>query len=367
MTERSTILGMDVHKETIVVAILSPDAGPNPETQTLPNTPEALRRLVKKCAGRAPLAAVYEASSCGYDVYRQLEQLGVPCAVVAPSLIPVRPGDRVKTDRRDAIKLARLYRAGELTAIAVPTRSEEAARDLVRTREDTLGDRTRARQRIAGFLLRQGRRWSGKKTWGVAYRIWLQATRFDISAHQEAFLAYVRSVEEVEARLESLNQALQALASEAPWSSMVSALRCLKGVDTLAALTIAVEAQDFRRFPTARDFMSYTGLVPSEHSSGSHTNRGVITKAGNAHLRRILVESAWCNRYPSGANAPLLERRRRCPAGVVQVARKAQVRLRRTYAHLMQCGKPHPVTIVAVARELAGFVWAIGQQSMASV
>lgn len=366
MDERITILGLDVHKETIAVSILPPGAGPTPETQMMPNTPEAIRQLVKRCARRAPLAAVYEASGCGFDVYRQLERLGVPCAVVAPSLIPVRPGDRVKTDRRDAIKLARLYRAGELTMISVPTPSEEAARDLVRTREDALTDRVRARQRLAGFLLRQGQRWSGKKTWGTAYRIWLQAMRFDQPTHHEVFLAYLRSVEEVDARLESLNQALQALAAEAPWASLVAALRCLKGVDTLAALTLAVEAQTFRRFPTARTFMAYTGLVPSEHSSGSRVQRGAITKAGNAHLRRILVECAWCNRYPSGASAQLLERRRGCPSGVVQVARKAQVRLRRTYAKLTQRGKPHPVTVVAVARELAGFVWAIGQQVMAA-
>jgi transposase len=360
MNEGTTVLGLDVHKDTITVATLLPGRDTVPDTQTFPNTPEAIRQLVKRLQPRRPLAAVYEAGGCGYDVYRQLTKLEVACAVVAPALTPVRPGDRVKTDGRDAIKLARLYRAGELAIIAVPTPSHEAARDLVRTREDMLGDRVRARHRVTTFLLRHGFPWR-RKAWGTIHRNWLATLHFELLAQQETYLAYLRGVEEVDARLESVNVALQRVATEAPWSELVAALRCLKGVDTLGALTLAVEAQSFQRFPTARAFMAYTGLVPSEHSSGAHGYRGGITKTGNAHLRRILVECAWCNRYPSGANAAVLARRKGCSPAVVQVARKAQVRLRRTYARLIQRGKPHPVATVAVARELAGFVWAIGR------
>lgn len=363
MEQCSTIVGLDVHKDTITVAVLPPRAEHVMETLKVPNTPRAIEALVQRLAHRAgPLAFVYEAGPCGYEVQRQLAALGRPCAVIAPALTPRRPGDRVKTDRRDAEKLARLYRAGELTIIRVPTRAEEAARDLVRVREDAVADRLRARHRLSTFLLRQGRVYRETKAWGVAYRQWLTAQRFEWPALQQTFEAYRRALDEVEARLATLDHALQDLAQQAAYRPAVEALRCLKGVNTLTAVTLVVETQDFRRFPTAAAFMSMTGLVPSEASSGARVRRGSITKTGNAHLRRVLIEAAWCARHGQAVSRELAARRQAAPAAIVQLARKAQARLHRRYWRLLHRGKVPGVTVTAVARELAGFVWAIGQQ-----
>ena len=362
MNNGSTVIGLDVHKQTVVAAVLPPGADRARETVTIENHPKAIERLVTRLAARGPLACVYEAGPCGYEVQRQLTALGHPCAVVAPALTPVRPGDRVKTDRRDAEKLARLYRAGELAPIRVPTRAEEAARDVVRVREDALADRLRARHRLAKFLLRQGRVYRETKAWGVAHRAWLRTQRFEWPALQQTFAAYLRAVEEAETRLADLDQHVADLAQQAPYRIPVQYLRCLKGIDTLSALTLAVEAQEFRRFTRARAFMSYTGAVSSERSSGGTVCRGSITKAGNAHLRRILVEAAWSYRHGTGVSRALAERRTGCPAEVVQIARKAQARLHRTFWRLTSRTKPSQVAVVAVARELAGFVWAIAHQ-----
>lgn len=360
-THGSTVVGLDVHKQTVVAAVLPPGADRTRETVTMENTPKAVERLVARLAARGPVAFVYEAGPCGYEVQRQLTALGQPCAVVAPALTPVRPGDRVKTDRRDAEKLARLYRAGELTTIRVPTRAEEAARDVVRVREDVLADRLRARHRLAKFLLRQGRVYRETKAWGVAHRAWLRTQRFEWPTLQHTFEAYLQALEEVEARLAALNQQVTDLAQQVPYRIPVQYLRCLKGIDTLSAVTIAVEAQEFRRFDRARAFMSYTGAVSAERSSGGTVRRGSITKVGNAHLRRVLVEAAWSYRHGTGVSHELSERRKGCPAEVVRIAKKAQARLYRTFWRLTSRTKPSQVAVVAVARELAGFVWAIAQ------
>lgn len=362
MQQDTTIVGLDVHKDTITAAVLPPDAERVVETVKIPNTSSALAALVQRLQPRGPLAFVYEAGPCGYEVQRQLTALGQPCAVIAPALTPRRPGDRVKTDRRDAEKLARLYRAGELAVIRVPTRAEEAGRDLVRAREDAVADRLRARHRLSKFLLRQGRSYRETRAWGVAHRQWLTRQRFEWPALHQTFEAYRRTLDETDARLETLDQALQELAQQAPYRPAVAALRCLKGINTLSALTLVVETQDFRRFPTAAAFMSFTGLVPSEHSSGATIHRGSITKVGNAHLRRVLVEAAWCNRHGQVVSRELALRRQGALPTVLQLARKAQVRLHRRYWRLLQRGKLHTVAVTAVARELAGFVWAIGQQ-----
>lgn len=281
--------------------------------------------------------------------------------VVAPTLTPVRPGDRVKTDRRDAEKLARLYRAGELTPIRVPTRTEEAARDLVRGREDILEDRLRARHRLGKFLLRHGRVYHETKAWGVRHRVWLRAQRFEWTSLAQTFDAYLRALEEVEARLEIVNQQILDLAQQEPYRLPVQYLRCLKGIDTLSALTLVVETQDFRRFGHAPAYMGLSGLVSSERSSGERVRRGGITKTGNAHLRRILVEAAWAYRQRNVVGTPLAARRRGCPTEILRLARKAQDRLHRKFWRLVSRGKPHQVAVVAVARELAGFVWAMAQ------
>lgn len=362
MEKNSTIIGLDVHKNTIVAAVLPPGAERAREVVTIDNDPQAVARLGQRLAGQGRLEFVYEAGPCGYEVHRQLTALGYTCAVIAPALIPVRPGDRVKTDRRDAGKLALFYRAGVLTAIRVPTCVEEAARDLVRAREAAVVDRLRVRHRLVKFLLRQGRVYRETKAWGVAHRAWLLTQQFPWPALQLTFTAHLRAVEETEARLATLDQAVGDLAHHPSYRALVDALRCLKGIQTLSALTLAVEAQDFRRFPDAPAFMAYTGLVGSERSSAERIRRGGITRTGNAHLRRVLVEAAWSQRHRNVVNPALAARRHAGPPAIVALARKAQTRLHRKFWRLLKGSKPAQVAAVAVARELAGFVWAIGQQ-----
>lgn len=362
MTKDNRIMvGLDVHKDTIAVAVLPPGSDRVTETTTIANDLGSVRRLVDRLSRRGVLAFVYEAGPCGYEVQRQMAGMGQACEVIAPALTPVRPGDRVKTDRRDAEKLARFYRAGELTTIRIPSREEEAARDLVRIREDALSDRLRARHRLGKFLLRQGRIYRETKAWGVAHRTWLKTQRFDFEPLHRTFEGYVRALEESEARLTVLSQQVLDLAEREPYRMLVKSLRCLKGVDTLGAITLSVEAQEFRRFGKARAFMSYTGAVSSEYSSGEKTRRGSITKAGNAHIRRILVEAAWSYRRPNLEGRSLAERRKGCPSDVVRIAKKAQDRLTRKFRRMVGRGKPSQVAAVAVARELSGFVWSIAQ------
>ena len=362
MKQDITVVGLDVHKDTIVVAVLPAGCDRVSETQTLEHTEKAVNRLVNRMAKLGPVHYVYEAGPCGYDVQRRIEKLGGGCAVIAPGLTPVRPGDRVKTDRRDAEKLARLYRAGELTEIRIPTRTEEAARDMLRVREDVLANRLRARHRLAKFLLRQGRVHRETKSWGAAHQAWIRAQRFEEPGWQATYDAYRRTLEETGAHLDELTHQVEGMAQEEPYRGIVEALRCLKGIDTLSALTLAVEAQDFRRYPDARSFMSYTGLTGWEDSSGERIRRGGISKAGNAHIRRVLVESAWSYRHPSnGVGFGLGQRRRGCPEAVLQVARKAQDRLSRKFWRMVSRNKPPQVAVVAVARELAGFVWSVAR------
>jgi transposase len=355
------VIGLDVHKQSIVAAILPPGAERVTDRVTIANRPGAVRDFIRRVTLHAPAVFVYEAGPCGYELYRQLTVLGERVVVVAPTLTPVRPGDRVKTDRRDAEKLARLYRAGELTPIRVPTCAEEAARDLMRGREDTLEDRLRARHRLSKFLLRHGRVYRETKAWGVKHRAWLRTQRFEWPSLQYTFETYFQALEEVEARLEAVDQQILGLAQQEPYRLPVQYLRCLKGIDTLTALTLIVETQDFRRFEHAPAYMGLSGLVSSEHSTGERVRRGPITKTGNAHLRRVLVEAAWAYRHRNVVGPTLAARRRGCPAEIVRLARKAQDRLHRKFWRLVSRGKPHQVAVVAVARELAGFTWAMAQ------
>lgn len=362
MDQNTMVVGLDVHKASIEAAILPPTAARPTQRTTIENRPHALERLVQRVTHDGQkVVFVYEAGPCGYEAHRQITALGGKCVVIAPGLIPVRPGDRVKTNRRDAEKLARLYRAGELTEIRVPTCPEEAARDLVRIREDAVEDRLRARHRLSKFLLRQGRVYGETKSWGVAHQAWLRAQRFGWPPQQQTLEGYLRTLDDAEARLQSLDQQVLELAQSAPYRTAVQYLRCLKGLDTLAAMTLAVETMNFRRFETAPAYMDLTGLVSSEHSSGSRERRGSITKTGNAHLRRILVEAAWSYRHRNITSPELAARRRGCPPDVLRIAKKAQDRLHRKFWRLVSRGKPSQIAAVAVARELAGFVWAIGQ------
>ena len=360
--QQSTVIGLDVHKEKITVAVLPPGVAYPTQSSEIENHPKVIARMANRLAPRGNLIFVYEAGPCGYEIHRQLTQMGHQAAVIAPALVPRRPGDRVKTNRRDAVRLACLYRAGELTKIRVPTREEEAARDLVRAREDSLKDRLRARHRLSKFLLRQGRVYYGTKGWGVAHGAWLRSQRFDSPLSQATFEAYMRALEEADARLESLNQQVLALAQTDPYRIPVQYLRCCKGIDTLGAVTVLVETQDFRRFPKAPAYMDFTGLVCSEDSSGEREHRGPITKAGNSHLRRLFVEAAWNYRHRDITSRALAKRRQGCRPEVVQIARKAQHRLHRKFWRLVSRRKLNQVAAVAVARELAGFVWAIAQQ-----
>ena len=358
----TTVVGLDVHKDTIVAAVLPPNADRIAISTKFENQPSQLQRFVDRMRPRGSLLFVYEAGPCGYDTCRTLETLGMPCDVIAPSMTPRKPGDKVKTDRRDAEKLALLHRDGHLTTIRVPTREEEAARDLTRVREDALCDRLRARHRLAKFLLRQGRVWR-ERSWTIKHQQWLGAQRFDYEYLQKTFEAYMQTLEEAGARLAAMNEEVLRLAETGPYKQLVKNLRCLKGVDTLSALTLAVEVQDFRRFASARKFMGFTGLVSREDSSADRIRRGSITKVGNSHIRRVLVESSWAYVRGNLTGVTLTRRRDGSDPRVLVVARKAQMRLAQRYRHLVGKGKLPQKAVVSVARELAGFVWAIGRMN----
>lgn len=364
-----TVVGLDVSKKKIAVGVLLKNMDQVTENRMIENTPKNIQKEVDKITSSHGIAVfVYEAGPCGYEIYRQITGLGHACVIVAPGLIPRSPTDRVKTDRRDAEKLAVLYRSGVLTEISVPTPEEEAARDLVRAREDVLADRLRARNRLSKFLLRQGRSYPHQNAIGSVYRQWLASQKFEWEALHQTFDALVRALDEAVDRLESLDRQVEDLAQKDPYRVPVQYLRCLKGVDTLSALTLVVETRGFTRFESARNYMGFTGLVSCEKSSGEKTWRGNITKAGNAHLRRILVEAAWSNRHPKSIVSHELKlRRRECPSAVLQIAKKAQDRLHRKYWRMVGRGKNHGKAVTAVARELSGFVWAIGRQASAHV
>lgn len=361
MDYSSTVVGLDVSKELLAAAVLPPGADRPTETLKLANDPSIVDKFVRRVTAKGPVVFIYEAGPCGYELHRQISALGHPCVVIAPSLTPVRPGDRVKTDRRDAQKLARLYRAGELTEIRVPTCKEEAARDLVRAREAALSDRVRAHHRLVKFLLRHGRVFREGKSRSEAHKVWLRRQNFDQPSAQMTYQAYVRALEEADARLLNLEQQVLDLAASESYATPVRYLRCLKGIDTLSAVTLLTEAIDFRRFPKARAVMGFTGMVPSEDTTNFNPRRGRITKTGNAHVRRILVEAAWNYRRKSMLSNKLALRRKDCPPEVLRIAKKAEDRLHRKYWRLTQKGLLPVKVAVATARELAGFVWAIAQ------
>lgn len=362
MDNDTTFVGLDVHKNTITAAVLPKGADNITEVKTIENTPEALKKMTEHLRGLGSLRFVYEAGPCGYDVHRQLVSLGLPCDVIAPSLTPKKPGDKVKTDRRDAEKLARWHRAGGLTVIRVPSREEEAARDLVRCREDALADRLRSRHRLGKFLLRQGRIFQGGRSWGAKHRQWLKEQSFEWASLKRSFEAMLRALHETEDRLTELDKQISELAAQKPYETPVRYLKCFRGIETLTAITLMVEVSDFKRFAKAPNFMGFTGMVSQEDSSASRVRRFSITRTGNAHLRRVLVEAAWHYRRPAAAASPVLRKRREdCPSAVLQIARKADARLAKRYFRLTSRGKPTQKAVVAVARELAGFIWAMAQ------
>jgi transposase len=353
-------VGLDVHKESISVAVFQGTGAGRPVV-TIPNGPMQIRRLFSRLKKEGEVRACYEAGSCGYEVYRQLAAMGVTCDVVAPGLIPVRVGDRVKTDRRDADKLGRLLRAGELTSIRVPTEAEEALRDLMRCREDAREDLLRHRHQVLKFLLRHGRVFRDTKHWTLAHWTWLRAQRFEQPLAQTVFTDYMATLEKTIARIAALDQEIARQAVKEPYAAMVGRLRCLRGIDTLSAMALIAEICDFDRFEHPRELMAFLGLVPSERSSGGKQRRGSITKTGNSHARRIFVEAAWHYRHAPARSATMKARWEGQPQGVVAHAFKAQERLHRRYFRLTSRGKPSQVAVVAVARELCGFVWAVAR------
>jgi transposase len=357
MLKSTIIIAFDQHAATTVAAVLLPGQR-TPALHPLTSETAMILRFVERLRRQGPVQCCYEAGPCGFELQRALVSHQVPCDVIAPALIPRRPGDRIKTDRRDAGQLAILYRAGALTPIHIPTEQEEAARDLLRCREDIRADLLRARHRLAKFLLRHGRRFTETKAWTQRHHTWLRAQAWPLAALEQTHAAYLRTVDEAVARLHTVEQDLRTLLDLEPLHARVERLRCYRGINDLTALTIAAELGDPRRFPTAPSTMAYVGLVPSEHSSGGKRAQGGITKTGNAHLRRVLVEAAWHYRHRPFVGAELRRRQRGAPAHAIAQAWTAQQRLHRRYRRLAARGKPTQQVITAVARELTGFVWA---------
>jgi transposase len=351
-----THVGMDVHRQTIAVAVLSPGETKPVEWQ-IQNEPAAVRRLIRQLSQRAPVACAYEAGPTGYVLQRQFEAAQLPCLIAAPSLIPVRHGDRIKTDRRDARKLAELLRAGLLTAVHPPTEDHEAVRDLCRCREDAQQDLVRARHRLGKFLLRRGLIFREGWPWSQRHRTWLNSLRFARDAERIVFEDYILAVEQQEARVRALDQHLEAVSAVEPYRTPVAHLRCFRGIDTVTALSLVAELHDIRRFPTAPDLMSYLGLVPSEYSSGGKRHRGGITRAGNSHVRKLLVETAWHYRHKPAVGVRLAKRRRGQPPQVIARADRAQQHLCKQYRKMAARGKHHNTTVVAIARLLVGYIW----------
>jgi transposase len=303
--------------------------------------------------------ACYEAGACGYEVYRQLAAMHVTCVVIAPSLVPRKPGDRIKTDRRDAVKLVRMYRAGELTPVWVPTPEQEAVRDVLRARDDARKDRTAARHRLSKFLLRHGLRYGKGLAWTKAFWCWLRELRFERAPEQLVFEQYVEHVQQLNARIARFDEEIAKLAVSEPLRARVGRLCTLRGVSTLTAMVVLSELFDLRRFEHPRQLMAYLGLVPSEYSSGNKQQRGGITKTGNAHVRRILTEAAWAYRKKPSVTRRQKDALQGQPPEVTRIARDATARLGKRYGRLVGRGKKQQVAITAIARELAGFMWAL--------
>lgn len=366
MSNTIRYIGLDVHAQTIAVAVA--EQGREGEVRslgTIPNTADAVRKLVHKLGSAPTLRACYEAGPTGYVLYWQLTQLGVACEVVAPTLVPVKTGDRVKTDRRDALKLARCYRAGELTAVWVPDAAHEALRDLVRAREAAKKDQLRARHRLSKFLLRHGRRPpTAVKAWTERYLKWVNTVRFEQPAQEATMLDYKAEVEHAAARIVRLEQALDQAVEQAPaaMQAVLQALQALRGVAKLTAATIVAEVGQLSRFASAKQLMSYGGVVSSEYSSGASRRQGAITKTGNAHLRRVVVEAAWSYRHHPHVAAALRKRQQGLSPTINQIAWKAQHRLHKRFLGLQAKSKPPQKIVTAVGRELLGFIWAIGVQ-----
>jgi len=357
----STFVGLDVHKVWIHVAMLLPghDA---PVEWRIQNEPRAIRRMLQRVNRQAEgdVRFCYEAGPCGYALQRQITSWSdASCMLVAPSLVPAKPGERIKTDRRDAKKLAVLFRAGLLTEVQPLTEADEAARDVSRAREDLREDLVRARHRLSKYLLRRGITFTpGKRAWTTIHRRWLESLRFEDPNETVAVADYLLAIDQIEQRMLALLAHVERLALEPRYASAVATLRCFRSIDTVTAVGLAVELHNFDRFTAPRRLMSFVGLVPSEHSSGSTRRQGAITKTGNSHVRRLLIEAAWNYRHRPHVGTPLRNRRKGQSPRVIALADRAMLRLHRRYQSMTLKGLAPQKAIVAMARELTGFVWA---------
>lgn len=361
MHEPITYVGIDAHKRALQLAMFIGDTA-QPVCWTSPNEPAAIERLRRRLERDAPggIECCYEAGPTGYALQRQLGSERIRCRVIAPSLTPRKPGDRVKTNRRDARKLADFLRGGLLTEVYPPTLAEEAVRDLCRARDDARVDVMRSRHRLGKLLLRRGLIYHGHN-WTKRHREWLDQLRWPHPAERHVIMDYRLAISQVEARLTELDRFLEQIATQPPYAAAVAALRCFRGVDTVAAITLLAELHNVRRFPSAPALMAFVGLVPSEDSTGDRRRPGAITRMGNGCVRRLLVQVAWHYRHEPRLAAPLQRRRAGQPLAILAIAQKAEQRLCRRHRHLCARHKPTSLVTTAIARELVGFLWAVLQ------
>jgi len=362
MSTSVVYVGLDVHKDSIAIAVARQGREAAETWKTIPydgvRLGKALKMLVKK---GEELRVCYEAGPTGFGLCRRLREAGIDCIVVAPSLVPGKPGDRVKTDRRDARRLAHFLRSGDLTAVYVPDEAVEAIRDLERARDDAKCAERVARHQLSKFLLRHDRHWEGT-SWTVRHRDWIRTQKFEYPAQQRVLEDYLKTVEDLAERVERLTAQVVELVEETVLAPLVKSLQAFRGISVVSAVTVAAEVGDLRRFGTAGQFMAYVGLVPSEDSTGKRRRQGPITRCGNAHLRRILVEAAWHYRHAPVMSKELRRRNQGVATGVQRIAWEAQKRLNKRFYHLVYAGKSTQKAVIAVARELAAFLWAVGQE-----
>lgn len=364
MKQYSKFVGLDVHKGEISVATADADRGEAGYYGSIVNTPTSYLKLAKRLCKEGKALFCYEAGPCGYEVYRHLTKAGYDCAVIAPSLIPKKAGDRVKTDRRDAVSLARLLRADELTPIWVPDAQQEAMRDLTRAREDMKAMERASRQRLGGFLLRHGKVYPGKSKWTQKYFGWLESIRFDSAAQQIVLQEYIDMVKDAQKRVTGVEEEMRKALQDWTMKPVIEGLMALRGVNFVTAMTVIAELGDLSRFGTPRQLMAHLGLVPSEYSSGDRKKQGGITKTGNTHVRRVLIEASWSYRLPARKTAHLRQKAEKAGKVVQDIAWKAQKRLCSRYWYLINKGKLPVKSCTAVARELTGFIWAIAREVM---
>lgn len=356
-------VGFDVHDEKIVVATIHRDAPEAEVLCTIPNDPDAIRKLMRKLGDSKKIKVCYEAGPCGYVIYRQLTQMGITCVVVAPSLIPTKPGERIKTDKRDAKKLAKALRNSDLTPVWVPDEKQEALRDLLRAREEAGKDSSRKRKQLTSFLMRLGIRPPGQmKRWTVGYFQWLKTIKFEEVSRQIVITEYIYAIEQVQEKIKRYDKAIEEAAAGITNQKLFKALQALKGIGLLTAATLIAEIGDISRFKTAPQLMCFLGLIPGEHSSGNTRRQGRITKAGNTHVRFLMVESSQHYRLNPRVGPELKKRQEGVSEEIKAIAWRAQHRLHQKYRKMAIRGKSKQKAIVAVSRELTGFIWAIANQ-----